>query len=95
MLSSSGDLHAASLASAAASRERAAGRRADAAGGGPRGRSSALCDSTDAPRDADIRSRQDRPQRPSSWAVAASCTWPQLGRAGVIGSENHRLAFKG
>ena len=51
----------------------AAAGRADAAGGGPRSRSSAPGGSTDAPRDGDIRSRRDRPQRPSYWAVEAFC----------------------
>ena len=54
--------------------------RADAADGGPRGRSSALRGATDAPRDGDIPSRRDRPQRQSHWAVASFCARPRRTR---------------
>ena len=65
----------------------AAGRHADTAGGGPRGRSSAFCGATDAPRDVDIRSRRDCPQRPSYWAVASFCARPwMLSCAAVYGN---------
>ena len=73
MVSSGGDLRAASLTAVAAVAGAAVGGRADAASGGPDGRSMVLRGATDTQRDGDMRSRRDRPQRPSYWAVVSFC----------------------
>ena len=62
---SSGDRRVASRATANAVAGTAAGGRADEASSGTDGRSMVFRGSADEPRDGDMRSRRDRPQRRS------------------------------
>ena len=63
MVSSGGDLRAASGASAASAAGAAAGERAVGACGAPGGRRTTLRGATDAPRAGDVDSRREGPRR--------------------------------